>query len=237
MRDQFPHPEPLVVGDRTFTAESVIRELAPYVTNSRREKIERVVSGRTYTVVPVLEGLYDRGNVSAVVRSAEAMGFQALHVIELGTNFKQAQRVTQGAEKWMDIRTWDTTADSVAFLRDRGYRILAAHVDDAEPVESYSFDVPTAVVFGNEREGISEEMLAAADGRVMIPMTGFSQSFNISVAAALTLDRVRRQRLEAMGAHGDLSEGQRRVLTAVYYMRSVEQAEGILLRGAGAASP
>ena len=81
------------------------------------------------------------------------------------------------------------------------------------------------------------DSVEAVDGRVVVPMAGFSQSFNISVAAALTLYHVREQRTRLLGAHGDLTEAQRRVLTAVYYMRSVEQAEGILLRGADAASP
>jgi tRNA (guanosine-2'-O-)-methyltransferase len=237
MHDRFPYTDPLTIGGRHFTAEAILAELEPYVTEPRREKMAGVIAGRTYSVVPVVEGLFDRGNVSAVVRSAESMGYQALHVIELSKKFKQAERVTQGAEKWMDIHKWKATEDCYAHLRERGYRILAAHVDDARPIGDYSFDEPTAIVFGNEREGVTRETLDAADGRVVVPMSGFSQSFNISVAAALTLYHVREQRARLLGTHGDLSEEQRRVLTAVYYMRSVEQAEAILLRGAEAASP
>jgi tRNA (guanosine-2'-O-)-methyltransferase len=84
------------------------------------------------------------------------------------------------------------------------------------------------VFFGNEREGVSDELLTAADARMVVPMAGFSKSFNISVAAALTLYHIRQDRIRRAGRHGDLSTGEQAILTAVYYLRSVEHAEAIL---------
>lgn len=229
MTSRFPHSEPFNIGGREFSAAEVIEALAPYLTEHRQEKIARVVRQRTYTVTPVLEGLYDRGNVSAVIRSAEAMGFQSVHVIETAAKFKEANRVTQGAEKWLDVIRWRSTAACVERLRQGGYRILAAHVDKAEPIDAYDFSEPAAIVFGNEHEGLSEEVLDTADGRLMIPMSGFTRSFNISVAAALILYHVRSRREAKLGAQGDLTEDEQRCLTAAYYLRCVKYAEHVLL--------
>ncbi len=229
MTTRCPHREPFIIGGRAFSADDVIAALAPYLTEHRRAKIDRVVGERTYTVAPVLEGLYDRGNVSAVIRSAEAMGYQSVHVIETAQKFKQANRVTQGAEKWLDVARWPSTGECVGYLRGCGYRILAAHVDGAEPIDAFDFSKPAAIVFGNEHEGLSDALLDAADGRLAIPMSGFTRSFNISVAAALTLYHVRSRRASALGAHGDLTQDEQRCLRAVYYLRCVKYAEHVLL--------
>ena len=230
MVSRFEHPEPFEIGGHRYAAAEIIEGLTPYLTPERREKIDRVVAARTYSIVPVLEGLYDRGNVSAVLRSAEALGYQAVHLVELSEKFKKANRVTQGAEKWLDIRSWERTADCLEHLRARGYRILAAHVEDAQPITEISFAEPTALFFGNEREGLTAEVLEEADAHVVVPMAGFTQSYNISVAAALALYHIYRDRTERLGAHGDLSEDERRCLTASYYLRCVDYAENVLLK-------
>ncbi len=228
MASRFEHPEPFEIGGHQYAAAEIIEGLTPYLTPERREKIERVVAGRTYSVVPVLEGLYDRGNVSAVLRSAEALGYQAVHLIELSKKFKKAKRVTQGAEKWLDVRSWERTADCLGYLRARGYRILAAHVEDAQPISEISFREPAALFFGNEREGLTVEALQDADAHVVVPMAGFTQSYNISVAAALALYHIYRDRTQHLGAHGDLSEDEQRCLTASYYLRCVDYADKVL---------
>jgi len=228
MSSRFIHPEPFEIGRHSYAASEVIEGLTPYLTPERREKIERVVAGRTYSVVPVLEGLFDRGNISAVLRSAEALGYQAVHIIELSEKFKKAKRVTQGAEKWLDVRPWESTADCLKHLRSAGYRILAAHVDDAQPIADVPFAEPTALFFGNEHDGLTAELLEQADGRVSVPMTGFTQTYNISVAAALALYHIHIDRTQRLGAHGDLSEDEQRCLIASYYLRCVDYAENVL---------
>ena len=224
------HPEHIELDGETFSAAEIVEVLGAYLTSERRERIAAVVAGRTYSVVPVMEGLYDRGNVSAVLRSAEALGYQAVHNIDSCQNFKEAKRVTQGAEKWLDITVWEQTAPCLAHLRERGYRILATHLEDAQPITDFAFDVPTALIFGNEKEGVSEEALAAADARVVLPMSGFTQSFNISVAAALCLYEIQQDRIRRMGTHGDLSDAEQVRLTAALYLRSIEFAEHALLK-------
>lgn len=230
MKSLCPHNDPFIIQGIPFSAKEIITRLDPMLTPGRRQRIRQTIANRTYTIVPVMEGLYDRGNVSAVLRSAEALGYQAIHIVESAKNFKKANRVTQGAEKWLDIRTWDATAPCVEHLRAHGYRILATHFDNPRPIHEIDFTQPTAIFFGNEKDGVSDELLSKADDRIVIPMLGFSRSFNISVAAALILYHVYQDRSRRQGYHGDLSEEQQLHLTASYYLRSVEHAEGILLQ-------
>lgn len=225
-----PHQDAFEFDGELYRAHEIVAHLSEYMTDARKSKIEVVVSRRTYAVTPVMEGLYDRGNVAAVMRSSEAFGFQAINIIETSKKFKQAKRVAQGADKWLDIQRWDSTSECVERLKGQGYRILATNLDEAVPIGEIAFDRPTALVFGNEKDGVSEEMLDLADGCVKMPMHGFAQSFNISVAAALCLYHIFEDRLRRLGPPGDLTEEEREILTAVYYLRTVPNAERLLLR-------
>ena len=110
---------------------------------------------------------------------------------------------------------------------------MATHLDDtAVPISKIDFTRPTALVFGNEKEGISDALLALADQRCIIPMAGFVQSFNISVAAAVGLYHAYNDRVMRQGFHGDLSPGEREALLAAYYYRSVKHADDILKKAA-----
>ena len=222
--------EPFMLDGRGYAAEEIIRGLEPFLTEHRRERIRQVVAGRTYSIVPVVEGLYDRGNTSAVLRTAEALGYQSVHIIELLTRFKEANRITQGADKWLDVVTWSATVECIGHLRSRGYRILAAHTADARPIHEMDFSQPAAVCFGNEKEGISTTLLDRADERVIVPMSGFTQSFNISVAAAVSLYHIAEDRRRRLGRHGDLSEHEQQCLVAAYYLRCVPEPAHILHR-------
>ncbi len=222
------HREPFNIRGTLFSAKEILERLGPLLTEERRARIDEVIAGRTYTIVPVVEGLYDRGNVSAVIRSAEALGYQALHVVDTSEKYKEANRITQGADKWLDVVVWKDTLDCVRHLKRRGYRVAATCFEGAVPLDTLDWRQPTALVFGNERDGVSERLLDAADDRVMIPMTGFSRSFNISVAAALALYHLREARNRS-GGHGDLDPATRRSLTASYYLRALPAAHRILL--------
>lgn len=230
MPSRFPHEDPFIIQARSFSAQMIIDTIGPLMVGPRRERIEQVVARRSYTIVPVLEGLYDRGNVSAVMRTAEALGFQAFHIIESSKRFKRAKRVTQGAEKWLDVTTYEETAPCLDYLKARGYRIMAASFEDATPIAEVDFQEPAAIFFGNEKDGLSEEALAAADQRIIVPMPGFTKSYNISVAAALTLYHIYNNRVTEATTHGDLTLAEQKTLTASYYLRSVDRAEEVLLK-------
>ena len=184
----FPHPPTFEVGGQSFRPEEIIDALFDQISEPRRQRIDRVVANRTYSAVTVLDGIYDQGNVSAVLRSVEGLGFAEVHILETQEKLKTSRRIAQGADKWLDIHRWKSVVPAVEQLRTRGYRIVATHLEAATPLDEIDFSVPTAVVFGNEKDGVSDEIIAQCDERVIIPMMGFAQSFNISVAAAIGMN-------------------------------------------------
>ena len=243
-------------GGRAFRAAEVIERLTPFMDAARCDRIAAVVAARTYRVVPVLERVHDLGNVNAVLRSAEGLGYGAAHLVDLQGDaadwaasledddaegrtdggpveggMGRARRQSQGADKWIDLRLWPDADAACDGLRAQGYRIVATHLAaDAAPIAEVDFSVPTALVFGNERDGISPALLARADLNVVLPIDGFIQSYNISVAAALGLYHARQDRLARLGRHGDLSAEEQEALAARYYLRSVKAAALILAR-------
>ncbi len=128
------------------------------------------------------------------------------------------------------MRVWNSTGECLEHLRGQGYRILATHFDHARPLAEIDFTRPAALVFGNEHDGVSREVLQSADERVVLPMAGFTGSFNISVAAALCLYHIQQDRIRRQGFHGDLNAAERERLTAEFYLRSLAPADQVLLR-------
>ncbi len=228
--------EPFTFAGKRLAPAQVVAVLEPYLTEARLARIEAVLAERTYTVAPVVEGLVNTGNVSAVMRTAEALGFQAFHIItheahDEGVRYKMSERTTQGADKWLDVWPWLTPQACVRHLKAQGYEVVVTHLDArAVPISEIDFTQQTALVFGNERDGVSPEMLALADRTCLVPMAGFTQSFNISVAAAVCLYHARQDRLARQGFHGDLTEAQREMLRAVFFLKSVRSARQILTR-------
>jgi len=214
-------------GGAPWTSQGIVDALAEYVTDDRKAKIASVVAGRTRHLTVVVEGLVNTGNVSAVMRTAEALGLLDFHVIDYpGATYKVSERTSIGAEQWLDVRTWHGLNPGIDWLRDHGYRVVATHLDDtAVPLEQIDFSAPTALVFGNEMEGITPAMAQAADQRAYLPMSGFAQSFNISVAAAMALHHAVNA-----GPRVPLMEEERVGLTADYYLRSVRRPDLILAR-------
>lgn len=228
-KSRFPHAEKFHVAGHDFSAQEILDLLQPYLTEERQERIRLAVETRTCSVVPVLENIYDRGNVSAVLRSAEALGYQCAHIIEPGEKFKNSNRVSQGADKWLDVSRWRSTAECVSELQKLGYQIVATHLDArARPIAEIDFLKPTALVLGNEKDGISPEMIAAADQTVIIPMQGFVQSFNISVAAAIALYHIYLVRIQSRGGQGDLDEVQKQILRAEFSLRSSKNPDKLI---------
>jgi tRNA (guanosine-2'-O-)-methyltransferase len=242
---------PFTFGGRTFRPAEVIERLAPFVGEARQARIAAVVAARTVRVVPVLERVHDLGNVNAALRSTEGLGYGAAHLVALEGEAAEwsrsleaggggavtveggtpAQRQSQGADKWLDLHVWPDAAAACDGLKAQGYRIAATHLAaDAVPITEVDFTVPTALVFGNERDGISDALLGRADLNVVLPIDGFIQSYNISVAAALGLYHARQDRVARQGRHGDLSDEEKEQLTARYYLRSVRAADRILAR-------
>jgi tRNA (guanosine-2'-O-)-methyltransferase len=161
-----------------------------YVTPQRRARLAEVLSRRTRRIAVVLDDVRQSHNVSAVLRSCDAFGIQDVHVLEPVEPFDPSTRIALGTQHWLTIRREHgegATRRGIAHLKERGYWIVATVPPGEEsiPFDSLAIDRPVAVVFGNEKDGISSEMAAGADALTTIPMCGFVESLNISVAAAL----------------------------------------------------
>lgn len=214
------------VGDLNVSAQQITTALADLLTEQRRERLDQVVQRRSLNLVSVLENIYDRGNISAVMRSSEAFGFLEVNILDSpGAKFKAANRVTRGAEKWLDVKSHGVTPDLVTDLKSRGYQLWATDLDSKTSIDDIDWSRPVAVVLGNEKDGVSPAMKALVDGQFHVPMLGFSQSFNISVAAALIFYRAH---LEMRRLPRLLDAAQRRQVLANYYLRCFDNPEALL---------
>lgn len=179
----------------------------------RLKRMVHILHRRTRYVSVMMEAVDDGRNQSAVLRSADAFGIQDIHVVRGQTPFQPNPYITQRADKWLTIRRYETIASAVDRLQRKGYRVLASHLDDdAVPVHEIDLSEPTVLLFGNEKSGVSEEALEMANGTFVIPMQGFVQSLNVSVAAAITMSHVTQEAKKAAGTRYFLDETEKRNL-------------------------
>lgn len=179
--------------------QSLIEYLGKYITNHKKSVIENVLSQRTRFFTVVLEDIFKPHNASAVLRTCDCFGIQDVHVIEKAKEYKVNPFVTRGASQWVDLYKYNNSdgsglSECFTNLRRQGYKIYATSpVSTSIPIQSLNPNEKIALVFGNEHEGVSNEVIANADGLVHIPMLGFTESFNISVAASLFLHHLIQQ--------------------------------------------
>jgi tRNA (guanosine-2'-O-)-methyltransferase len=199
----------------------------------RKERIEAVIQGRTRSVTVVLDRLEDSFNMAAVLRTCEAMGLQEVHVIRNpDAPFAPNSKVTQGCDKWLDLHLHRDATGCFEQLKGRGYQVLASAIrPGATSLFELAFDHKVALVFGNERFGVSEEVLEHADGTFWIPMRGFVQSMNISAAASAAVTRAIAWRQERLGVQGDLSAQEQGELREQFSYLSVKQRGRVYRNG------
>ena len=192
--------------------------------SERRRRVEQVVAQRTRSLAVVLEDLEDPHNIAAVLRTCEAFGVQEVHAITRRFAFHPNAKITQGAEKWLDLSLYRDPARCFALLKKRGFVLAATDLTDgATSLIDLPIDRPLALVFGTEKVGVTPQARALCDLRFKIPMLGFSQSFNISVAAAGCLSHLVFRRLERLGRSGDLPEPERQAMCERFFALSVKQ--------------
>jgi len=178
--------------DNPLKAE-LVNYLQRFVTEERWQKINEILERRTRFLTVVLEDIYQPHNASAVLRSCDCFGIQDVHIIENENNFSPNKGITIGADQWLSLHKHNesgikNTEACYNLLKDKGYKIIATtpHENDVT-IDEVSLDQKTALVFGAEYTGLSDYALDHADGFAKIPMAGFSESFNISVGAAICL--------------------------------------------------
>ncbi|HEY7373741.1 MAG TPA: RNA methyltransferase [Polyangia bacterium] len=208
----------------------VCATLAPLLLDERRARIDAAAAARLGGLRLAIENLHDPHNGAAVLRSAEGFGLQRVDVIESVEPFRFSSTVTQGCEKWLDVVRHPTLAAAVAALRGDGFAIYAAVPGVAATVDDLDFARPAAVMIGNEHEGLTGAAVGAADAVFSIPMPGMTRSLNLSVAAALIVERAAQARRRALGRPGDLDDAVVLALRARFYAASVRGADVVLAR-------
>jgi tRNA (guanosine-2'-O-)-methyltransferase len=161
------------------------------LTDNRKERFLNVLENRTKHFTIAVEDVFQMHNASAVMRSCEVFGIQELHVIEERYGKRIDKEIAMGAQKWVDINTYDSVTNCIDTLKNQGYQIIATtpHENDCL-LEDFDISKPSALFFGTERDGLSEEILRRADGFLKIPMVGFTESLNISVSAAIIIQNL-----------------------------------------------
>lgn len=161
------------------------------LTENRKNKFMKVLENRTKHFTIVVEDVFQLHNASAVMRSCEVFGIQELNVIEQRYSKSIDKEIAMGAQKWVDINKFDNVTNCVDTLKSKGYLIIATTPHENNCLlDDFDISKPSALFFGTERDGLSEEILQKADGFLKIPMVGFTESLNISVSAAIIIQNL-----------------------------------------------
>ncbi len=165
--------------------------LEGFITENRKLKFNKVLENRTKHFCIAVEDVYQLHNTSAVMRSCEVFGIQNLHMIEQKFSKTIDKEIALGAEKWVDIYRHTSTENCLESLKKQGYQIVATSPHaDAHTLDNFDITKPSAIFFGTEKNGLSQEIMDQADTFIKIPMYGFTESLNISVSAALVINSI-----------------------------------------------
>jgi len=179
----------------------VLQELYKIITPNKVGLFEKIAPQRSRYLVVGLENIQQDHNASAIMRTMDCLGFQELHLIEKNNNYQFQRDIALGAARWLDVvqhqQEPEPVLDAINTLKAKGYRIVATSPHHkANTTQEIDLEQPIALFFGAEKHGISAELEANADSFLHIPMHGFTESYNLSVSAAVVLSAL-RTRLEA----------------------------------------
>lgn len=203
--------------------------LSQFISKKRRATFDEVVNFRTRYLTVVLEDIYQTHNASAVLRSCDCFGVQDIHIIENKNAYTINPDIALGSSKWLTLKKYNkeenNTLNCITQLKTKGYKIVATtpHKDDYT-IETLPIDKPIALIFGTELTGISDIVREHADEFVKIPMFGFTESFNISVSAALCLNTI-ISRLHKSNHNWHLKEDEKDELILNWLRNSINKVE------------
>ena len=164
----------------------------------RFARIREMLAARQHDLTVCMEQVHKPHNVSAVIRTADAVGVHEVHAVWPSSRMRTMASAAAGSNSWVQVKTHPTIADAVHQLKDQGMQILATHLSDkAVDFREIDYTRPTCILMGQEKTGITQQALALADQDIIIPMIGMVQSLNVSVASALILYEAQRQRQNA----------------------------------------
>ena len=170
---------------------ALLQHLESFLTDERKQRFLDVLSLRTKYLTVAAEDVFQMHNASAMVRSCDVFGLQEVHLIEGRFGHRLDKNIAMGAQQWVDVVSHNSPAECVELLRGRGYMIVATVPSgNAMDLEDFEIDRKTALFFGTEKEGLSDVVLEKADASIRIPMMGFSESLNVSVSAAIIIQKI-----------------------------------------------
>ncbi len=209
-------------------ADHIVEVLHPFVSDHKKSLIEEVLKHRTRHLTLVFEDIEKPHNISAVVRTAECLGVQDIHFIKNKNDYSVNPVITQGASKWLTFHHHNENTNNIDACYDHlwsnGYMIYATSLHETSvSIKELDPSQKMAIVFGTESDGISKEAAEKADGLIHIPMVGFTESFNLSVSAALILNTLGDKRKFPV-----ISEKEQQELRAEWYRKIVREADLII---------
>lgn len=204
--------------------------LEGYLTEERKQRFLEVLQHRTKHITIAIEDVYQMHNTSAIIRSCDVFGVQQVHVVEDRFAKRLDKNIAMGAEKWVDVHRYHNTMDCIANLKKHGYQIIATtpHNDSTLLPEFYP-DQKSAIFFGTEKEGLSDTVMQQADGFLKIPMVGFSESLNVSVAAAIIIQDL-AHKVRASETNWQLTDVEILEKRMDWTQKSIQHVKGIIKR-------
>ena len=165
--------------------------LESFLTEERRNRFREVLKFRTKYLTIAAEDVFQLHNASAIVRSSDVFGLQEVHLIEGRFGKRLDKNIAMGAQQWVDVNSYKNAAECLDSLKSEGYKIIATvPAGNAIALDEFTITEKTALFFGTEKEGLSPEIVEKADDFLQIPMVGFSESLNVSVSAAIILQKL-----------------------------------------------
>jgi len=210
--------------------KNILDHLQSFLTPRRKALFEKVLAQRTNHLTVVAQDVYQLHNTSAVVRSCDVFGIQNIHVIEEKIPRRIDKEIAMGAQKWVDINRYNSTTDCLKSLKAKGYRIIATSPhDDSQMLDNFDISTPAALFFGTEKDGLSEEVMKAADTTIKIPMVGFTESLNISVSAAIILQSL-TTKLKNSTTPWEFTEEEKNQIRMDWTRKTIKNSEEVIER-------
>tara|TARA_Y100000739_G_C20439621_1_gene387212 strand:- start:7 stop:693 length:687 start_codon:yes stop_codon:yes gene_type:complete len=210
----------------------LVEYLRKFVLDDRRELFNTKIQERTKYITIVLENIFQGRNISASIRSADCFGIQDVHIIENDNMFNDDPEVSMGAEKWITTRRHnmqkENSIKAIKYLKNKGYKIIATTPHNADS-NLYDLDVKKgkiALFFGSEINGCSKETLKHADQKIKIPMYGFTESYNISVAVSLSLQHL-TYKMRKLNVDWKLRKDQKEKIMLQWLRNSIKSSKSI----------
>jgi tRNA (guanosine-2'-O-)-methyltransferase len=210
---------------------NLITYLEGFVTEKRKNTFKNILLNRTRHFTVVLEDIFQQHNSSAVIRSCDVFGIQDIHIIENKYHSKVSRHVAKGSQKWLNLNNYkedkNNTKDCLTRLKNEGYQIIATSPhNNTCTLHDLDISKKSAFIFGVEKSGVSEEVLINSDEILTIPMVGFTESLNISVAAAIILENL-TNKLRNSNYQWRLSEKEQEIIYANWLEKSIKNVDEI----------